>query len=115
VLSKGGVSVRFGFMELRLSLRDSKPSGPRGVPVNWGHSDDFSRESGARLGNVVRGDVCEMCAKSNAAEDVESLFEKEGWYLSSSEVGRFLIAASKDEISLKFEWNNKEHTVHFLV
>jgi hypothetical protein len=67
--SKGGVRVRFGLTVCLLSLRERRPSGPR---ENWGHSDGFSRVSAARVENEERGDVCERCAKSSAAEEVDS-------------------------------------------
>jgi hypothetical protein len=51
-------SVRLGFVTVLLSEREASPSGPRGTPVNCGHSDDFSRESRARKWD--RGEVWDI-------------------------------------------------------
>jgi hypothetical protein len=61
------VNVRVGFVTVRRSFRELKPSGPRGLLANCGHSDGFS----PRPAKEPRGEVCERCARSNAADDVE--------------------------------------------
>jgi len=56
--SLGGTeSVRFGLVTVRLSDLEVRPSGPRGGPVNCGHSEDFSRDSSVRFAKDVRGEV----------------------------------------------------------
>lgn len=66
--SAGTDRVKLGFVTVRRSVLGAEPSGPRGLLVNWGHSEDFSLESRPLFAKCVRGDVWEMCARSNAAE-----------------------------------------------
>ena len=56
-----------GFVTVRRSILELKPSGPRGLPTNCGHSDGFS----LRAAKEFRGEACGRCARSSAAEDVE--------------------------------------------
>ena len=54
--SDGADNVKFGLVTVRRSVL-WEPSGPRGLPVNCGHSDDFSRESKGLLAKWVLGEV----------------------------------------------------------
>lgn len=48
------VNVSVGFVTVRRSVLELKPSGPRGFPTNCGHSDGFS----PRAAKEFRGEVC---------------------------------------------------------
>ena len=61
------VNVRVAFVSVRRSVLELKPSGPRWLPTNRGHSDGFS----LRAAKELRGEVCGQWARSNASEDVE--------------------------------------------
>ena len=68
--SDGPDKVKLGLVTVRRSDLGAL-SGPRGLPVNWGHSDDISRDSKILLEKWVRGEVWDTWAKSKAAEAVE--------------------------------------------
>jgi hypothetical protein len=58
--------VRLGFVTVRLSVLEASPSGPRELPLKWGHSADFSRV------------CCERCARSKAADDLDTCDDSKG-------------------------------------
>jgi hypothetical protein len=60
------VNVRVGFVTVRRSVLELKPSGPQWLPMNCGHSDGFS----LRGVKEFLGEVCGRWARSSAA-DVE--------------------------------------------
>lgn len=61
------VNAIVGFVTVRQSFLELKPSGTWGLLTNCGHSDDLS----PRAAKEFRGEVCGRWARSNAAEDVE--------------------------------------------